>query len=93
MVLKGGKVNYIATNIRFPEEDWKYFKTKALEARKSLAAWIRDSLREKEGLVKKKDIDYKKDPFWELPKLFSKKKIKDKAPRNLSLKLDQHLYE
>ncbi len=85
-------MNYVATNIRFPEEDWEYFKTRALEARKSLAAWIRDSLREKEGLAKKSDLDYKKDPFWGFPKLLKKKKIKDRAPKDLSLKLDRYLY-
>ncbi|MFH1601478.1 MAG: hypothetical protein ABIB61_00800 [Candidatus Shapirobacteria bacterium] len=85
-------MNYVATNIRFPEEDWKYFKIKALEARKSLAAWIRDSLREKEGLTKKTVKSQEKDSFWEFPELLKKNKIRDKAPKNLSLNLDQYLY-
>jgi hypothetical protein len=38
--MKGGKMEYITTNIRLPKKTWKRFKQKALNANKSLSAWI-----------------------------------------------------
>lgn len=83
---------YVTTNIRFPEEDWKYFKLKALEEKKSLSAWVRDTLKEKKEGIKKKPKSYDNDPFWQTPSLLKKLKIKDKAPKDLSLNLDKYLY-
>lgn len=86
-------MKFVTTNIRLPEEDWEAFKLKALKERKSLSAWIRDSLKKGKGeIVAEKAASYQKDSFWEFPKLLKKLKVKDRAPKDLAENLDNYLY-
>lgn len=48
---------YVTTNIRLPEKDWKKYKLKALEEKKSLSAWIRDNLKKRTENKKISGID------------------------------------
>ena len=82
-------MGYVTTNLRLPEEDWEYFKIKALEERKSLSAWIRDSL----ALVDDGKRIKRKKANWASGLLFLGQNAGKSNVNDLSKNLDKYLYQ